>query len=177
MQASFADRTRETIVQGVVTDALTAAFLLNGNTMVSDIGRGLLVQFAKLFVTFEEVSMSLGSAVRRLVPQLQTLCSPSLSDKNLKAVVQNVMELSLKPRASFDWVMETIGNVLQAVRAVTNHNCGQVLKELTSAVVPARVMSIRKTNSAALGIVVLRNNEVCCIIVGLFANTCVGIRV
>ena len=135
------------------------------------------MQFAKLLVTYDEDSMSLGLPVRKLVPQLQVMCNPSLSDKNLKAVVQKVMELSLKPRASVEWVMKTIGNVMQAVRVVTNNTCGQVLKELTSAVVPARVMSIRKTKTAALGIVVLKNNEVCFIIVGLFANTCVGFRV
>ena len=148
VQASFANKARATIVQGVVTDALTAVFLLNGNSMTSDIGRGLLVQFAKLFVTYEEVSRSLGSAVRTLVPQLQTMCNPSLTDKNLRAVVHNVMELSLKPRANIEWVTKTIGNVLQAVRAVNNHNCGQVLTRLKSAVVPDRVVSIRKKKSA-----------------------------
>jgi hypothetical protein len=184
VQASFVARTRASLVQGVVTDALTATFLLNGNSMTSDIGRRSLLRFAKLLVTYDEDSMSLGLPVRKLVPQLQVMCNPSLSDKNLKAVVQKVMELSLKPRASNEWVMKTIGNVMQAVRAVTNNTCGQVLKELTSAVVPARVMSIRKTNSAALRVVEVKatdikvkDNKVCFIIVGLSANTCVCIRV
>ena len=125
-------------------------------------------------------------AVRTLVPLLQGMCSPSLTDKNLVAVVHNVMELSLKPRATMDWVTKTIGNVMQAVRAVTNHNCGGVLTRLTSAVVPDRVMSIRKRNSADPSSRVVeekptdikeKDNKVCFIIVGLFANTCVGFRV
>ena len=108
VQASFANKARATIVQGVVTDALTAVFLLNGNSFTSVIGKSLLLRFAKLFVTFNEVTMTLGSSVRKLVPQLQAMCSPSLTDTNLKAVVQNVMALSLKPRANLDWIVKTI---------------------------------------------------------------------
>ena len=45
VQASFANKARATIVQGVVTDALTAVFLLNGNSITSDIGQRLLLRF------------------------------------------------------------------------------------------------------------------------------------
>ena len=165
-----------------MTDALTAVFLLNGNSFTSVIGQSLLLRFAKLFVTFNEVTMTLGSSVRKLVPLLQAMCSPSLTDTNLKAVVQNVMALSLKPRANLDWIVKTITDVSVAARAVNNHNCRGVLTQLTSAVVPNRVLSIRKKNPAALGVVELKatkvkDNKVCFVIVGLFANTCVGFRV
>ena len=87
------------LLQGVVIDSLTAVFLLDGKSVSSVIGRALVSKFGKLFVSYDSASMSLGSAVQSLVPQLQAICKSSLSPANLKLVVQKVVELSLKPHA------------------------------------------------------------------------------
>ena len=163
VQASFAVRTRANIVQGVVIDSLTAVFLLDGQSVSSVIGRALVSKFGKLFVSYDSASMSLGSAVQSMVPQLQAICKSSLSPANLKLVVQKVVELSLKPHASCEWVKKTIGGLLRVMRAVTNQNCGALLKELTSAVVPGRVLKVRNTTAKALELVEveMKNNKVC----------------
>ena len=160
--ASFAERTRATIVQGVVTDALTAVFLLNGASVSSDVGRGLVLRFAKLFANYDPVSMSLALPVQLLVPKLHAICQ-SLSPANLKKVVQKVMELSLKPRASVDWVKKTITNLVGLMRAVTNTNCERFLTELTCAAVPIRVLKVRnhKTEATIVELSEAKDDKVC----------------
>ena len=73
------------------------------------------------------------------------------------------MELSLKPRASIDWVKKTIANLLQIMRAVTNHNCAAFLKELAKAVVPNRVLKVRNNTKALkiVEVIEIKDNKVC----------------
>ena len=141
VQQIVAAQGRKNLVQGVLFDALTATFLLNGNAMASKEGKDVISRNEQNFVNYDAAKICLPRKVQSLVPNLQAMLNPSVADENQKALVEKVMALSLKDRVSMDWVKTTIAAVVKLVLVVTDKNCAKVLAALDAALPPERALS------------------------------------
>jgi hypothetical protein len=133
---------RRSIVQTVLFDAMTAAFLLSDIPPNSKDGRALLLRNHELIINFDGAKSQIKGTVLELVPTMQRLINSSLSSENQKALVEKVVALSIKDRTSLAFVKTTLFTVTNSVIIVDNGNCGRLLQALEIAR-PAE-LSIRK---------------------------------
>ena len=143
-QQNFAGRQRAKKAYTATIDAVTAALLLEADSVTSNVGKALLSQFGYLFVHFDNDCLE--ACVRDLVPKIQALFK-SLSDDNLKAMVEMVVALSSKDNCNITWMNKTIGDLLVNLRAVTNATCARALLMLGQAVPPTRTLPSRTKQS------------------------------
>ena len=143
-QARFVQKERASIAQGVMIDGLTAVFLLNGESVTSTTGKDVVSFYRGQFINFEESNISLPSSVLQLVPLLQGICSFLLSAPNLKAVVEAVVGLACKERASSAWARSVLSNAMGDAKIVNNHNVRGVLTYIQHAQPPERQVGVRK---------------------------------
>ena len=143
-QKRFVQKERASIVQGVLIDGLTAVFLLAGKSVTSTTGKDVVSFYRGQFINFEESNISLPSSVLQLVPLLQGICSFLLSAPNLKAVVEAVVGLACKERASSAWARSVLTNVMGDAKIVNNHNVRGVLNYIQHAQPPERQVGVRK---------------------------------
>ena len=155
-QASFAARERTNNARTAVIDAVTAALLLNDDSISSTSGQEVLSQFEHLFVNFDTANCCLVPGVRDLVPKLQGMFC-RLSADNIEKLVEKLVALALQDRSTITWVTATIGRVLGNVRAVTNATCKQVLLALEQSVPPTRAL-IGKKKRGEVKLVEVNNN-------------------
>jgi hypothetical protein len=148
-QQKFAGRHREEKAYTATIDAVTAALLLGAEPATSKPGKALLSDFASLFVNIDNCCLE--GCVQKLVPRLQALFN-SLSDDNLKAMVEMVVALSSKENCNVTFVNSTIGDLLGSMRAVNNANCARALTTLGQAVPPTRALS-RRANRGRMTLV------------------------
>ena len=139
-QQKFAARHRQEKAYTATVDAVTAALLLGADPATSKPGKALLSDFASLFVNIDNCCLE--GCVLKLVPRLQALFK-SLSDDNLKAMVEMVVALSYKDNCNITWTNKTIGDLLGHLRAVTNASCARALTTLGQAKPPTRALSKR----------------------------------
>jgi hypothetical protein len=121
---------RRSIVQTVLFDAMTAAFLLSDIPPNSKDGRALLLRNHELIINFDGAKSQIKGTVLELVPTMQRLINSSLSSENQKALVEKVVALSLKDRTSLAFVKTTLFAVTNRVLIVNNGNCGGLLQAL-----------------------------------------------
>ena len=148
-QQKFAARHRQEKAYTATVDAVTAALLLGAEPATSKPGKALLSDFASLFVNIDNCCLE--GCVLKLVPRLQALFN-SLSDDNLKAMVEMVVALSSKDNCNVTFVNSTIGDLLGSMRAVNNANCARALTTLGQAVPPTRALS-RRANRGGITLV------------------------
>ena len=146
-QQKFAARHREEKAYTATIDAVTAALLLGAEPATSKPGKALLSEFGSLPVNIDNYCPE--ACVLKLVPRLQALFN-SLSDDNLKAMVEMVVALSSKDNCNITWMNSTIGDLLSSMRAVTNATCARALTALGQAVPSTRTLSRRTKRSGIM---------------------------
>ena len=142
-QARFVQKERASLVQGVMIDGLTAAFLLAGKSVTSTTGKDVVSRERKMFINFEDSNICLSSVVCNLVPLLQGICSFSLSAHNLTAVAEALMGLAFKERASSAWVRSVLTRAMGFAKVVNNQNIGGLIKFLGDEQPPERQVGVR----------------------------------
>ena len=162
-QARFVQKERASIAQGVMIDGLTAVFLLNGESVTSTTGKDVVSFYRGQFINFEESNISLPSSVLQLVPLLQGICSFSLSAPNLKAVVEAVVGLACKERASSAWARSVLTNAMGDAKIVNNHNVRGVLNYIQHAQPPERQVGVRKKRDQTIFEVSNESDKAVCI--------------
>jgi hypothetical protein len=142
-QKRFVQKERASIVQGVLIDGLTAVFLLAGKSVTSTTGKDVVSRFRKMFINFEDSNICLSSVVCNLVPLLQSICSFSLSARNLTSVAEALMGLAFKERASSTWVRSVLTRAMGTAKVVNNQNIGGLIKFLGDEQPPERQVGVR----------------------------------
>ena len=61
-QAIFVEKSRASILQGVLIDGLTAVFLLDGESVTSTTGKDVVSRERRMFINFEASNICLSSA-------------------------------------------------------------------------------------------------------------------
>ena len=142
-QAILVQKSRASILQGVLIDGLTAVFLLDGESVTSTTGKDVVSRERRLFINFEASNICLSRAVCQLVPLLQGICSFSLSAQNLTTVAEAVMGLAFKEKAHSTWVRSVLTSAMGAVKVVHDKNIGVLIKYLGDAQPPERQVGVR----------------------------------
>jgi len=150
-QANYATNQRQNRAKQITLDAVTAALLLKDDAMGSGEGKAVLSQFILkgLFVHADLVQQCLDPGVRELVPSMQSMFNTSLSAENRVAIVEAVIRLPFKDKATASWVKTVLTDVNRQYRVFTNGNFEAVRSALGQANPPTRTRAPRQLNSQA----------------------------